>query len=102
MLYRMVLPLLSGLMIKKKYENGSVSGWGYEDVSEERAEKLKNIALKYHIRFSVHASCSASPFSAEGIRDIETAFEIAEGISAKLVNIHLVTTEGMANFCPGN
>ena len=83
---------------KKHYDNGLSSGWGYSDVTTERAKELKEIAESEAIRFSVHASCNASPLTHEGMKDIFLAAATATDIGAKLVNIHLDATEGVYEF----
>ena len=83
---------------KKHYDRGWSSGWEYADITPERAGELRRIVQKTGMRFSVHASCKATPFTPEGIKDIFKAIELADSIHAKLVNIHLDKTSGIAEF----
>ncbi len=83
---------------KKFYDDGGSSGWSYDDVSAQRAVQLRQISSKTGIRFSIHASCVATPLTDSGIKDIFKAIELAEDIDAKLVNIHLDKTSGIEAF----
>ena len=73
---------------KREYDGGWSTGWFYDDLSNERALELMKITQKNGIRFSVHASCVATPLTHEGMKDIFKAVEVADEIGAKLINIH--------------
>lgn len=83
---------------KREYDGGWTTGWFYDNISNERALELRKITQKYDIRFSVHASCVATPLTHEGMKDIFRAVEIADEIGAKLINIHYDNGSSVKEF----
>ncbi len=64
-------------------------GWNEDRMTSAERARVRGIARKHDIRFSVHAPWAADPTTPEGFADIRRSILFAEEIGAALVNLHL-------------
>lgn len=79
-----------------RHESGE--GWVESDIDAETRSYIKDMALKHNIALSVHAALRADPWRQETRELIFQDIEFAKDIGATLLNIHLLTGEGIENY----
>ncbi len=79
-----------------KKESGA--GWDLGDINKETRRFIKETALAHDIILTMHASSWANPFQSESQKIFFDNIDFAREIGAVLLNIHLTTEHGLANF----
>lgn len=73
-------------------------GWDLDDIDSDKRAYIKKRALKHDIRLSVHVPWWANPLISKNHEVMFDCFKFADDIKAALVNIHLYTENGLANY----
>ncbi|HFQ82192.1 MAG TPA: hypothetical protein ENK33_12600 [Desulfobacterales bacterium] len=79
-----------------KKESGA--GWDLGDINEEQRRFIKKTAQANEITLSMHASSWADPFRLESRKIFFDNIDFAGEIGAVLLNIHLSTEHGLADY----
>jgi sugar phosphate isomerase/epimerase len=78
--------------------HGPGEGWDESDIDSETRSYIRDTALKHNITLSVHASLMANPHRPETRELIFKDIDFAQDIGATLLNIHLLTEQGIDNY----
>ncbi len=76
----------------------SGAGWDLSDINEETRRFIKETALAHDITLTMHASSQVNPFQVESQKIFFGDIDFAREIGAVLLNIHLSTEHGLANY----
>lgn len=79
-----------------KHESGE--GWDEGDIDAETRSYIKDTALKYNMKLSVHASLRADPRQSGTRELIYRDIEFSKDIGACLLNIHLLNEGGIEDY----
>lgn len=76
-------------------------GWSDEALGETARAHVRGVAQDNDVRLSVHARLHASPLTEEGLSELRKDIRLADELDARLLNIHLVLSDGMDAFVNG-
>jgi sugar phosphate isomerase/epimerase len=73
-------------------------GWDGADLSPDLRADIRKTAQAKGVRLSVHAQCAANPLRPGSFPILLRELELAEGLGAALLNLHLYTEAGVAPY----
>jgi phosphoglucan, water dikinase len=74
------------------------AGWDNSDLDAQARERIRNLAQSNGVRLSVHARCQANPLESKGQEWLQQDLQLATGLGAVMLNIHLFEEKGIAAF----